>query len=321
MPNVLVLGGAGYLGLAVGQALLRTGNYAVWATTRSADKAKTLITNEITPLVGEATDATWLTSIITTHHIDTVIDTTQAYEQAGTILSGITAAAKTRAAALAADKSIGPKLGFIYTSGSWVHGSPSRRVSDRTVPGVASSPDKPATAVGWRPAHEQAILAARDVLDVAVLRPCAIYGRGSWVWGVWWGPLLAAAKAGGEEPVQLPVGEEARTGTVHVDDLAEAFVNAADRLEGGLGSWPVFDVGAETLPVGDIMQAAARELGVKAQLVYGGTHGNAFLEALGLVSNSDTARARSVLGWVPKHRDFIQNLPVIVAAWRASQPE
>jgi nucleoside-diphosphate-sugar epimerase len=320
MPNVLILGGSGYLGLAVGQALLRSGNYSVWGTTRSTEKAKTLETNEITPLVGEATNPEWLADTIAAHHIDIVIDTTQAYEQAGAILTGITTAAKKRADALAADKSVGPKLGFIYTSGSWVHGSPSRRISDLTVPGTSTSPDKPATAVGWRPAHEQAILAARNVLDVAILRPCAIYGRGSWVWGVWWSPLLAAAKEGNKaEPVQLPVGAATRTGTVHVDDLADAFVRTTDRLDGRLGSWPVFDVGAETLPVGDIMEAAAKVLGVEAPLVYAGTHGNPFLEALGLVSNSDTARARSVLRWEPKRRDFIQNIAVTVAAWRAAQ--
>jgi nucleoside-diphosphate-sugar epimerase len=320
MPNVLILGGSGYLGLAVGQALVRSGNYSVWGTTRSADKAKTLETNEVTPVVGEATNPEWLANTIAANHIDTVIDATQAYEQAGAILGGIITAAQKRADALAAEKSVGPKLGFIYTSGSWVHGSPSRRVSDLTVPGTSASPDKPATAVGWRPAHEQAILAARNVLDVAVLRPCAIYGRGSWVWGVWWSPLLAAAKANNtSDPVQVPADATARTGTVHVDDLADAFVRAADRLDGQLGSWPVFDIGAETLPIGEIMEAAAKVLGVKASLVYGGTHDNPFLEALSLVSNSDTARARTVLGWEPKHRDFIQKIAVTVSAWRSVQ--
>lgn len=319
MPNVLILGGAGYLGLAVGQALIRSGNHTVFGTTRSADKAKTLTSNEITALVGDATDTKWLAQVIADSHIDVVIDNTQAYEQASSIHGAVLQAAKDRAALLAKNGAVGPKLGFIYTSGSWVHGSPSRRISDMTPPGTALAADKPATAVGWRPAHEQAILASRDVLDVAVLRPSAIYGRGSWVWGVWWGPLLAAAKAGSSEPIDLPVDAATRTGTVHVDDLGSAYVLAVDGINDQLGSWPVFDLAAETLPVGDIMQAAAAQLGVKAPLKYGGTHGQAFLEALALVSNSDTSRARSVLGWEPKHRDFIQNIARTVAAWKSTQ--
>lgn len=331
MPNVLILGGSGYLGLAVGQALLRSGNYAVWGTVRSADKAKTVAAHEVTPLLGEATDGDWLAEAIAAHHIDIVIDATQVYgKQSGDVLAAVARAARSRAETLAADGAVGPKLGFIYTSGSWVHGSPPRRVGDLTVPGTSAAPARPAAAVAWRPAHEQAVLAARDVLDVAVLRPSMIYGRGSWVFGTWWSPLLAAAKAGAgsgpggpePEPVQIPADAAARTGLVHVDDLADAYVRAVDRIDGRLGSWPVFDLAAETVPIGEIMAAAAGALGVDARrLRYAGTGGNPFLEALSLVGNPDAARARSVLGWEPRRRDFVQNIAPIVAAWRAAQEE
>lgn len=320
MPNILILGGSGYLGLAVGQALLRSGNYRVWGTVRSTEKAKMLVANEIIPVHGDATSPEWLAEIIAANHIDTIIDATQAYEQAGIILSAVVGAARKRAGALAKDNAVGPKIGFIYTSGSWVHGSPSRRVSDLTVPGTSISPAKPATVVGWRPAHEQAILAARDALDVAIIRPCTIYGRGSWVLGVWWRALLAAAKAGNHsDPVQIPADATARTSYVHVDDLADVYVRAADRLDGRLGAWPVFDVGTETLPIRDVTEAAAKALGVEAPLVFAGTHGDPFLEALSLTSNSNWARARSVLGWEPRRRDFIQNIGITVAAWLSVQ--
>ncbi|KAI0450473.1 hypothetical protein F5B21DRAFT_490629 [Xylaria acuta] len=210
MPKVLILG-AGYLGLAVGQALLRSGNHSVFATTRNGDKVKSLTANEIIPIKGDATDSKFLIHVIAAYHIDVVIDTTQAYGDAGSILSSIVQAARNRVDTLAKDKAIGPKLGFIYTSGSWVHGSPDRRVSDVTVPGTSLAPAKPATAVGWRPAHEQAILAARDVLDVAVLRPGSIYGQSSWVFGIWWDPLLAASKSGSQDPVGVPVDAKTRT--------------------------------------------------------------------------------------------------------------
>src|SRR6202165_1459790 len=59
---------------------------------------------------------------------------------------------------------------FIYTSGCWVQG-PTNGVADE------SSPLKPARAVAWRPAHEQAALEmAKDGIRSVVVRPGIVYG-------------------------------------------------------------------------------------------------------------------------------------------------
>jgi len=317
MPNVLVLGGSGYMGLAVGQALLRSGNYTVFGTARSAEKVKLLRLNEITPVEVDITSPEALSSAIESHYIDTVIDTTSAYGEAAKILEGVTKAANSKLAAFSAVKSVGPKLGFVYASGSWVHGSPSRRVSDLTPVGNDLAPGKAATAVGWRPAHEQAVLASRDVLDVAIIRPSLTWGRSSWAWA-FFGPLIGAS-ADSTEAIQIPTNAAARTTLVHVDDLAEAFVNAADRIDGRLGSWPVFDIFSQQLPVPDIIEAAKKALGLKAPVEYAGTMGNAFLEALAEVNNSENSRARSVLGWQPRRTDFIGDMPAVIEAFKAAK--
>ena len=319
MPNVLILGGTGYLGLSLGQSLLRSGNYAVWGLARSSDKAKILTTNEITPIVGDVTDGATITSAIASADIDIVVDATSAYKQASTILKAVISASKTRIDALAKEDAKGPKLGFVYTSGTWVHGSPSGRVSDLSPVGNSLAKGVPAAPVGWRPAHEQAILAVRDTLDVAILRPATIYGRGSWVWGTWWGGVLAAKKSGSSDAIQVPADREARTGTIHVDDVAGGFHAAIDRIDGRLGSWPVFDLLGETISVVEIMEAAKSAMGVKAPLVYAGSKGNPLLEALSLVSTTDASRARVVLGWEAKRKDFLLNLPVYIQAWEATQ--
>ncbi|KAJ5604424.1 hypothetical protein N7510_009578 [Penicillium lagena] len=319
MPNVFILGGSGYVGLAVSKSLLAAGTYTVWGTARTPEKAKLLLQNEVHPVEDDITNPAKLAAIIAEHSIDVVVDSTSAYEQATQILQGVVDAATTRRDTLKKENIVGPKLGYVYCSGSWVHGSPASRVSDLSPVGSAQSKAKPATAVAWRPAHEQAILASRDVLDVAILRPCAMYGRTSWVWGTWWGGLLAAKKSGSQETIQVPVDITARTGTLHVDDAAAAFHAAIDRLDGRLGTWPVFDLVSETIGVQEIMQAAKEALGVKAKLEYAGTHGNPFLEALSLVSKSDASRARTVLGWEPRRKEFILNLPVYLKAWEASQ--
>ena len=242
MPNVLVLGATGYLGLAVGQSLLRSGNHTVWGLARSEAKGKLLAANEISPIIGDVADLDTLKSAITSASIDIVVDCTSAYEQATSILQAVTEASKIRMDTLSKENAVAPKLGFVYTSGVWVHGSPGSRVSDLSPVGTSLSKGKAATATSWRPAHEQAILAARDVLEVAILRPANLYGRASSLFGVLWGPLLAASASGSSDTIQLPLDRAARLGTNHVDDVAAAFHAAIDRIHGGLGSWPIFSV-------------------------------------------------------------------------------
>ncbi|KAL6232875.1 hypothetical protein BDW75DRAFT_246880 [Aspergillus navahoensis] len=287
MPYVLVLGSSGYLGLAL--------------------SAKLLLQNEIAPITdADIRDPETLSSIIAENKIDIVSDTTSAYEQAFRILQGVGKAATARRDALAKENIVGPKLGF--------------RVSDLSPVGSASlSKGKPATAVAWRPAHEQAILAARDVLDV-ILRPSAIYGRGSWVWSTWVGGTLKAKQGkNNTDTIQISADIATRTGTAHVDDVAAGFHAAIDRIDGRLGAWPVFDLVAENIGIQEIIEAVKAALGVTAEVEYTGTQGDAFLEALSLVSKNDAARARNVLEWEPKRKNFVLNLPVYVRAWEATQ--
>ncbi|KAL2845475.1 hypothetical protein BJY01DRAFT_214129 [Aspergillus pseudoustus] len=320
MPNVLVLGGSGYLGLALSKSLVASGNYAVWGSARTPEKSKLLAQNEISPVEDDITNAGILETIIVKNDINIVVDTTSAYEQAAQILQGVTQAAKTRRDALAKEKAVGPKLGFVYCSGMWIHGSQSVRESDLTPAGTSLSKGKPATAVAWRPAHEQAILAARDVLDVAILRPATIYGRGSWVWSTWWGGILKAKQSGNNtDVIQIPADVQARNPTIHVDDIAAGFHAAIDRIDGRLGAWPVFDLVTETIGVQDITEAVKGALGVTAPVEYTGTQGNPFFEALSLVSKADASRARTVLGWEPRRTEFLLNIAIYVRAWEAAQ--
>lgn len=318
MPNILILGGTGLLGTALTQSLLRAGTYAVFVQTRSESKAQALIAAETTPLAFPLEDASALISALTTHDIHTIVDVSQGYHQATSILATVIEAATDRRAALAKEGAIGPKLGFVYTSGIMVHGSPSKRVSDLSPVGNSLAADRPAAMVSWRPAHEQAILAARDVLNTAIIRPGLLYGRSAWNFGPWWGPVAALKASGGKD---LSVGADAsvRVGLVHVDDVAAAFHAAVDRLDGRLGDWPVFDVVAETVSLADMMQCTLKALGLNADVKFAGTGGEAFLEGLGLRANGEAARAQTVLGWVPMRRAFCMNVGTYYAAWEASQ--
>ena len=322
MPTVLILGATGYIGLALSQALLRSGAFTVYGTARSDEKAKTLLLNEITPLQNpDILKPEVLASVIAKHRFDLVIDVTSAYEDATAILQGVVQAAKQRREAYENENAVGPKLGFIYTCGTWIHGDSydAEGLGDLVVPGTSLHGPKPAAAVAWRPAHEQAVLKARDELDLAVVRPGQIYGRGSWIFTEWWKPILDASRdPAGAATVKIPANADARSGVVHVDDLAEAVVAVAQKIHGGLGNWPVIDIGAEFITIQESTDAVKKAFDVAAPTEFVGTGGNVFLDAMSLRMEYDTSRARYLLGWEPKRTNFVKDVKGVVAAWRAT---
>ncbi|CZT15815.1 uncharacterized protein RCC_01649 [Ramularia collo-cygni] len=317
MPNVLILGGSGLLGSAVSQALLRTGLHTVFAQTRSTSKVLTLQASEVAPLVFPLSDAEALTAALQDNDIDVVIDASQGYAETSAILSAIIAFSAARQAALKAENAVGPKLGFVYTSGIMVHGTPSKFVSDLSPVGNSLASAPPANMVGWRPAVEQAILAAREHLDVVIMRPGMLYGRSAWNFGPFWGPV-AAAKAMGAEAVKVKAGKEARFGLVHVDDAAESYTKAVSKID-NVGNWPIFDVVTENINLAAILEETIRSLGLTANVEFEGTGGDVLMEALGLRANGSASRARSVLGWEARRRDFLLNVGGYYRAWEAAQ--
>ncbi|KAL9051503.1 MAG: hypothetical protein Q9162_005976 [Coniocarpon cinnabarinum] len=288
MPSALILGATGYLGLPLAQSLLRSGNYSVYGLARNSEKAKTLTKNEITPVIGDVNDPSSVSSVLSSAPIDLVIDATSAYESASGILKAVADASKSRMSKLGKENAPNvPKIGFVYISGSWVHGSVDGPVSEMLVPGTSMAKGKPAVAVGWRPAHEQAILRSQDVLDVAI----------------------------------VPADVDSRPGIIHVDDVVSGVHGVADRIHGLLGSWPVFDLVGEHVTVRETLEGVKKIMGVKAPLDFTGNQGNPFFEALGLVNNNQSSRANLVFGWQPKRKDFLLNLEKYVKAWTAFKEE
>ena len=318
MPNVLVLGATGYIGLPFAQLLLRSGNYTVYGLARSEEKAKILTVNEITPVIGDLSDINNIISTIKSIPIDIVVDTTSAYESAVPLLDALIVHSKTRIETLANEEHATPKLGFVYVSGTWVHGAPKSPVSDLHPVGTSLSRSPPADAVAWRCRHEQAILAARDVLDVAIVRPSQVYGRTGWIWSTWWKPLLNAKRSGGTGSIEVPTNIESRPAIVHVDDVVSGMHSVTDRIHGLLGSWPVFDLIGETVLVKNILEESKKAFDVEAPIKYIGSQ-NPFQEAMNVVANEKSSRARIILGWEAKRSSFLLNLPTYIKAWEIEQ--
>lgn len=324
MPNILLLGAGGYIAAPLALALLRSGNHHVYGLVRLQEVAKSLLANEITPVIGSVIDSELLKSTINEFDIDVVINCTSAHHDFAEVLNAVIDAGRKRTLALKSQNppAIGPKLGYIHTSGCGVYGSPSKLVSDRSPVGNALAKGEPGTLVkdGKVVENEQLVLAAADVLDVAVVRPHVIYGRSSWVLGSWFGPLLNAKTAEWNmNSVQIPADKDALVGLVHIDDVVAGFHEVVDRIEGRLGTWPVFDLLGETLPLSSIMEAAKEAVGVKAEIEYVGAQGQPFLELLSKKMKSEASRAKTVLGWYPRKIEFLLNIEIYLKAWEAAQ--
>lgn len=321
MPKVLILGATGYVGSAVAASLVRSGDHVVYGLARNSAKATSLVRQEIIPVSGSVTDSAAYLSLIRTAHIDVVVDCSGANQESTQLLSDLHAAGKERLEAHAkAGMAKGPKLGFVYTSGIWVHGSSHARTSDLEPVGNHLARTQPPRMVAWKPQLEQQILAASDVLDVCIVRPGVVYGREGGVWAAVLGPVLEAAKAGKTHTVTLPLDPHAMLGLVHVDDIGSGIHAAVDKLPliSGTSVYPVFDFVGSTEWMKNIVHAAGTVWGFKGQVELVGAGDDVFSEALGTSYNGTSARAKQLLSWSPKKQGLLNNIDVYAAAFEAA---
>jgi nucleoside-diphosphate-sugar epimerase len=318
MPKILIIGATGYLGQTLALSLLRSGNHAVYGIARSAAKAASLARLEITPVLCPdlVNDPKPVLDAIQQHNISVVV-ACGADQEAAKVLEVTLAAGNQRLEEYEKLNFIGPKLGFVYTSGTWVHGSSLSPITDLDPVGKTLSPTQPPSLVAWRPAMEQSVLRAKDILDVVVVRPGLIYGRSSAIWKSFFDPVVEATKAG-LPSVQVPL-EAGRPGLVHVDDTAEGLHCAVDKLPllAGTGVYPVFDLVGHTESMQDVFDAFARAIEYNGKVELVGSGDNAFAEAMSTSGSNSSGRAKSLLEWQPRRTAFAADMAVYAAAFAA----
>jgi len=323
MVRVLIIGATGYMGSALASSLLRSGHYTVYGLARTEKKARQLAADEVIPVVAEdpAKTPQPVLDAIQAAHIDVVV-LCGADDGAHEVLKAVIEAGKQRLRENAAGGAGNLRLGFVYTSGSWVHGSSRVAVTDLELAGQKTSRNPPARLVAWRTGMEQAVLAAHDVLDVLVVRPGLVYGRSHAIWTSFFNPVLAAAATSTPETaVQIPLDERARPGLIHVDDCASGMHAAIDKLPllKGTGVYPVFDLISQSESMRDIFDAFAASIGFKGSVQLVGHGDDAFAEAMSVTTNNASARARMLLGWEPKRRPFVDGMDAYGPAFAAAQ--
>jgi nucleoside-diphosphate-sugar epimerase len=312
MVNVLVIGATGYIGQALTQSLLRSGNHRAYGLARTPEKAQSLIKDEVIPILGSISDPAEFLRCIDALHINVVVDVAGANHESHFLLELLKPIGKNRIA------NHSPKLGFIYTSGTWVHGSSNAPVNDLTPVGLSNSPTQPAKLVAWRTKMEQEVLAASDALDVMIIRPALVYGRSNAIWTPLLQPIYSAAKSGAST-ASVAAELNSRPGLVHVDDVGLGLHSAVEKLPliSGTGIYPVFDLQTSQESMKDILDAAAREFGFKGTVKLAGVGDDLFADAMSTSGNICSGRAKTILGWEPKRLGFVGQMDVSARAWIA----
>ncbi|TFK49591.1 NAD(P)-binding protein [Heliocybe sulcata] len=295
--KVLVLGASGFIGLPVAQALVRAG-HSVYGVTRSAAKAKQLAAEEIIPIVAEvAKPDTWISHVPTA---DVVIDAVGGMEiktLSDSVLQAVSQAAKARRPSFA------PKLSYIYSSGTWVHGDSRTEVVTDTTPCT-----NPMPLVAWRVDQENRVVSDPNVNGI-VIRPALLYGRS----GSLLAPLFEGASKG-------KVAWYGRTGSrfsmIHCDDLADLYVRAAENAQ--LIAGKVFDAANDFTESGDdVLNKLVEVSGAKGPAEWIEPE-NPYHEALNCTSLLRPYLARALLGWQPRKPGFVDGLATYYAAWQAA---
>lgn len=295
--NVFITGATGYIGFNVAKAFRRAG-HRVWGLTRSERKAQRLAQNEITPVIGNMKDPDTYRTIAEKSSV--LVHAAVDYEHNTADLDRKTIDSFTEAG----KQGSRPKT-VIYTSGCWVLGDTGQSTVDET------TPLSPIEAVAWRPAHEELILGS-DPIKGLVIRPGCVYGERGGLTGLW----FSGAASGNLEVI----GDGSNYWTmVHVDDLADAYVRAA---ESGL-SGEEFNVSDHSRwTVGEMAGAVAQVTGYENEITYvpvkeASRELGAMAEALALNQHVDAGKTERLLNWKPKHHGFVNEADLFYQSWKA----
>jgi nucleoside-diphosphate-sugar epimerase len=285
--TAFVTGATGYVGHAVARAF-RAAGWSVRGLVRDWRKAAMLTSEEIAPVAGllERPQA-WREAAASADvlvHAAAIGGPEAMSFDAASVRSLIDIASRRQAT-------------LIYTSGVWVHGDTHGAVVDE------SAALAPPALVARRAATERLVLDAGPIRGM-VIRPAIVFGRR--------GGLTASFFR--DDPI---VGDGANHWPlVHVDDLADAYVRAAEFGRTG-AAYIVAD--GSTAPVRDLVLAArvaqARP-GAPRWMTLNEARAamGPFADALALDQKVSAARAQRELGWRPRRAGFIAEAGLYAAA-------
>jgi len=284
--SLFVLGSSGFIGFNVAKEFAAKG-YKVTGLTRSEEKAKQLLKNEIRPIVGKAQDVSaWQSVAESSDIIIEAISDFQDYSTGPTVLKALEAILKKD-----------PTKIVIATTGIWVYGNTTYPVDENT------NVEKLAIKItASRPASEQAYIKA----GATIIRPGCVYGKEEALVGM----IFKGFKDG--TPALVGTGQHYWP-TVHVDDLANAYVRLAEKGNSVKGQ--IFNAASQAENVGEIARQTAALVGYKGEITFSPPK-DMLGEGLAIDQKHISSAKLRLLGWNPTHPSVVAGIAHYYKVWQ-----
>lgn len=298
--KVFITGATGYIGFNVALAFRRAG-YEIWGLTRSREKARLLLQSEIHPVIGS-------------------LDEPKTYRKTADNCAVLIHCASDSGNPDGIEKQTLRELTesaccghqhktVIFTSGVWVYGNTGNKPQDET--------DRlnPLNLSSWRPGLEHVLVENNDLRGI-VIRPGVVYGKQGGMTGIW----FQQAETG---KLQIIGDGKNHWSMVHVDDVATAYVRAAESgVRGEI--FNIADPSRET--VSDMVKAVATACNYAkpiAQISYEDAleQMGAIAEGIAVNQHVDARKATRLLNWQPRHSGFIDDVDIYYQTWKAYQKQ
>jgi nucleoside-diphosphate-sugar epimerase len=307
--RIFLAGATGAVGRPLVKKLVAAGHQVVGLTRRD-DRAQWLYEHGATAVVGTALDSEWLQAAVRESRPEVVIDQMtdlpqrlgirgmgRFYRGQNPLRAKGSAALLAGARAAGARRLIAQSVAFIYAPGA---GRPKTEAD----PTWDDAPEPFGNALRGAAAHDRLVVGAPDI-DGVVLRYGVFYGAGTHY----------APGNGQYEDIRrrrLPLVDDGNSvwSFIHVDDAAQAAVDALDR--GAPGIYNVVD--DEPAPMRVWLPHFAETIGAKPprrvpQWLARITAGPAITAWATLFSGASNAKARAELGWQPSHTSWREGFP------------
>lgn len=288
--NIFLTGPTGYIGSAVAERLIAAG-HVVRGLVRSDEAAAQAKSRGVVPVPSDLADSDVLRAAV--QQADAVVHTAAIGPLPEPDLQAQIDRCRAALDVLVeATEARGIRL--VTTSGASFYGDTG------TTPVTEASP---LVTEGPFATFAEAEMALTDKSHVVIVRPAIVHGRGGSK------PMLvsmAGIEARGRAGY---VDEDKQVSFVHVDDLADLYVRAVE----GDAPGAVLLGAAETLPMTDVMRAAAASMGLPEELdrMEAQAAGEAFA-ILGFYASMDmridASGTRAATGWSPDRPSVVHEL-------------
>jgi nucleoside-diphosphate-sugar epimerase len=284
--HVALTGATGFIGSHV-LTELREHGHDVTALVRNDDQADVVAARGATPAVVDLYDRAAVVGLL--RDADGAIHNASPGDATSANLDSAMADAATDAFA-------GTGKPYLHISGIWVYGN-NRSITEE-------SPFNAPAMVSWRESIERSVLDAAGMRGIVIVAGAAYGDGGGGVPGL----LLGSPRDEAGSLIMVGTGEQ-HWPTIHAADLADVFRRALED-DSAVGYYVVGD--GLNPSVAELTQAAAVAVGAPGAVPGSDDEarsrlGDYFAEVLLLDQATDSAKAKTELGWSPSHPGLVDD--------------